>query len=83
MNAIKREVIPLTKLSKLRAAAAENQWQTAVAIAAKFPRLGDEKSAIMSAHEAYVRPEFQRQLGRDIDKLKAEGIAAIKRKYDV
>jgi hypothetical protein len=73
----------ITKLDKLRAAAAAGDWERVVAIAAAFPSLGAEKDRIMKAREAFVRPEFQRQLGRDPEKLKTDGIAAIREKYRV
>ena len=75
--------VAVTKLSLLKKAASGGDWKTAVSIASKFPDLGNEKNAIMSAREAYVRPDFQRQLGRDCEALIASGIAALKGKYNV
>ena len=72
-----------TKLSVLKAAAAEGDWKKAISIAAKFPVLGAEKAAIMSAHEAFVRPQFQQQLGRDCGALIDAGINALRKKYYV
>ena len=85
MSAIRKEEdgLPPKKIDLVRAAMAANDWRGAVAIAAKFPRLGDEKDAIMAAQEAYTRPDFQRQLGRDVEALKAAGIAALRGKYGV
>jgi hypothetical protein len=74
---------PPRKIDALRRAMSAGAWESAIAIAAKFPRLGDEATAIMRAHEAIVRPDFQRQLGRDPEQLKADGIAALKGKYGV
>ncbi len=74
---------PPRKIDSLRRAMAAGDWAGAIALAAKFPRLGDQKTAIMRAHEAYARPDFQRQLGRDPEALKADGIAALKGKYGV
>lgn len=76
-------MMPVTKLSKLQAAAAADDWRGAMAIAAKFPVLGSHKAAIMGAWEAYTRPDFQRQLGRCPSKLIEAGIAALKEKYHV
>lgn len=71
-----------TKISQLRAAAAANDWQVALRIAARFPRLGDEGPAITRAHEVLAgRGDFFRQLGRDPDALVAAGIAALRRRY--
>jgi len=74
---------PPRKIDAVRRAMAAGAWETAIALAAKFPRLGDEQTAIMQAREAYTRPDFQRQLGRDPEQLKADGIAALKGKYGV
>ena len=74
---------PPKKIDVLRRAMNAGAWQSAMSIAAKFPRLGDEQTAILRAHEAFVRPDFQRQLGRDPEALKAAGIAALKGKYGV
>jgi hypothetical protein len=71
------------KIDILRRAMRAEAWQSAISIAAKFPSLGAEKDAIMRAHEAYTRPDFQRQLGRDVEALKAAGIAALRGKYGV
>lgn len=73
----------ITKLSLLKAAAAQDNWREALRIAAKFPALGEQKKPIMQAWEATVRPEFQLQLGRDPQNLIAVGIAALKQKYGV
>jgi hypothetical protein len=58
-----------------------DDWPRAIALAAKFPRLGPDKTAIMRAHEALARPDFQRQLGRCPDALIAAGKAALVRRY--
>lgn len=71
----------VTKLSCLKAAAESGDWPGALAIAAKFPNLGAEKTAIMRAWEAVARPDFQRQLGRDPQALIDTGICALKSKY--
>ena len=73
--------VPDRKIDILRRAMSAGAWQSAISIAAKFPSLGAEKDAIMKAHEAFVRPEFQRQLGRDVEALKQAGIEALKGKY--
>lgn len=56
-----------TKLSKLKDAAAANDWRTAIAIAVKFQRLGIHKEAITRAHMAYTNPRFLAQVGKDVD----------------
>jgi hypothetical protein len=54
-----------SKLGNLKAAAARNDWREAVAIAARFPRLGAIRNAVLDAHTAYTNPRFLAQLGRD------------------
>jgi hypothetical protein len=56
-------------------------WREATRLAAKFPRLGGQAKAIMQAHEAYTRPDFQRQLGRCPTQLIAAGQAALIERY--
>lgn len=70
-----------TKLDKLKAAAAAGRWDDALAIAAKFPRLGEHAAAIKRAHEALHSPGFFRQIGRDPDMLVQIGIDALRERY--
>jgi hypothetical protein len=70
-----------TKLDKVKAAARSGDWKAAIGIAAKFGQLGDERAAITRAHEAYCRPDFLRQIGRDPEAAIAAGIAALKSRY--
>lgn len=72
-----------TKLSKLKAAAAAGDWRGALSIAARFPRLGAEGPDIKRAHEAMHHPHLYAQLGRDPDALVADGIAALRRRYNL
>lgn len=69
------------KIDQLREKMVAADWRGALAIAAKFPRLGEHKTAILRAWEATVRPEFQRQIGRDPEQLIAAGIEALKARY--
>lgn len=73
----------MTKLDKLKTHAAAGDWQGALRIAARFPQLGDHKAAIKRAHEAFIRPAFYRQIGRDPEVLIAEGIAALRSRYSL
>ncbi len=75
---IRREV---TKLAKLRDHMAAGEWQAAILLAAKFQQLGAAREAILSAREAYLRPAFQRQIGKDPGALKAAGRAALLRRF--
>lgn len=70
-----------TKLSAVTSAMQENNWQRAIALAAKFPRLGSERNAILDAHGAYTNPRFAAQLGKNVEGLKLAGIAALRARY--
>ena len=72
---------PATKLDAVTDAMRAGDWPKALSLAAKFPRLGDEKREIMQANEALKRPDFQRQLGRDPEQLIAAGQMALIRRY--
>lgn len=70
-----------TKLSKVRAAMAAGDWRAATLQAAKFGELGDQRNAILSAREAYLRPAFQAALGKSTEKLKSAGRAALAERF--
>ena len=70
-----------TKLSALQAAMQSDNWQLAIRLAARFPRLGEHRNAILDAHGAYTNPRFAAQLGRDIEALKTLGRAALVARY--
>lgn len=72
-----------TKISKLKAAAAKGDWAEALRIAARFPELGEHRAAITRAHEAHANARFYRGLGKDPEALIADGIAALKDRYDL
>jgi len=71
----------VTKLAQLQALMAAGDWDRAITFAARFQQLGDARNDILSAREALLRPDFQRQLGRDPVTLRAAGIAALQRRY--
>ena len=54
-----------TKLQTLKNAAACGDWQKAFSIAARFPRLGAHRDAILDAHMAFTNPRFLAQVRRD------------------
>jgi lipopolysaccharide biosynthesis regulator YciM len=60
-----------------------NDWQKAISIAAKFPRLGDAKVAIERAQMAYTNPRFLVQLGRNVEKSINDGITALNTFYPI
>lgn len=71
----------MTKLSILRDHMARDEWQDAIRLAARFPRLGAYRNAILDAHAAYTNPRFLAQLGKDIEATKRAGVAALKAAY--
>ena len=73
--------MPPRKIDTLREYMAAGEWERAMALASTFARLGDQKRRIMGAHEAFKRPDFQRQLGRDPAKLIEDGIEALRERY--
>ncbi len=69
------------KIDLLRKEMLAGNWQKALSIASKFPRLGLEKEAIIRGHEAYEHPNFYKQIKKNPDTLIEEGIAALKKRY--
>lgn len=59
----------------------EGRLDDAIRFAGKFPILGSEKRAITRAREALIRPEFFREMGRDVEAIIQEGREAILRRY--
>ena len=53
----------MKKIDILKNAMASNDWEKALSVASKFPRLGEHKNSIIRAHEAIVNPRFYSQLG--------------------
>ena len=70
-----------TKISEVRAAVAASDWRKALAIAARFPQLGDHRKPIVTAHECLAHPGFYRQLGKDEAALVEAGKAAMRERY--
>ena len=62
-----------TKLARIRKAMLLGNWDTALKVAARFQRLGDQDEAIRRGANAVTNPSFYRQIGQDVDGLKAEG----------
>lgn len=71
----------IPKIVQLRAAMSSDDWRQAVSIAAKFPRLGKARDAVLAAREAFERPEFQRQIGRDPAAIIEAGKIALRVQY--
>lgn len=72
---------PVTKISQLRKLMEAGEWREAISLAAKFPRLGCLRNAILDAQTAYTNPGFLRQLRRDPDAAIKCGIAALQDAY--
>jgi hypothetical protein len=70
-----------TKLSQLLDLMAAEDWQRALAMAAKFPRLCQYRKAITEAHEAFTYPDFYRQIHKDPEVLITAGIIALQEYY--
>lgn len=71
------------KLAALREAMAAGDWNRAIGIAAKFPRLGPYKAAIMRAQACRLRPGFYRGMGKCPDAIMAAGRAALRQGWAV
>ncbi len=69
------------KIEVLQALMRADDWPAAIKFAAKFPRLGDEKTDITRAKDALLRPGFYRQIGRDPAALIERGKAALILRY--
>ena len=70
-----------TKLSTVEAAFSAGDFKKAIAIAAKFPRLGEQRNAILDAHTAYTNPRWIAGLGKDVDACIAAGVDALRARY--
>lgn len=70
-----------TKLQTLKNAAASGDWKKAIAIAARFPRLGAYRNAVLDAHTAYTNPRFMAQIGRNVSICIETGKAALIEAY--
>lgn len=66
-----------TKLSIVKRHMSAGEWQSAIRIAARFPRLGEHRNVILDAHGAYTNPRFFAQLGKDIEAMKTAGQQAL------
>lgn len=70
-----------TKVSVVRERMAAGDWPKAIALAAKFPRLGEHRDAITRAHMAITNPAFVRGIRKDPDALIEAGKAALIDRY--
>ena len=70
-----------TKLSFVIEAMNAGDWREALRLAAKFPQLGEQAKAIRDGNEAFVRPDFYRQIHKDPAALIEAGKAALIARY--
>jgi hypothetical protein len=66
---------------EIRALVEAGRLREAILRAAKFQDLGAHRDRILSAREAYQRPEFQTQIGKNPTALIEDGIAALRERY--
>lgn len=72
-----------TKLDTLKEHATKGEWDKAISIAAKFPRLDGIRAAVLDAHTAYTNPRFTEQVGKSVDDCIRLGRSAIIRHYGI
>ena len=70
-----------TKLAKIREAMRDERWDDALRLAARFQRLGEHAAAIKRATNAIANPALYEELGYDLARVRADGIAALKERY--
>jgi hypothetical protein len=58
------------KIDILREAMDKQDWQKAVSVASKFPRLGTIRNVILDGQMAYTNPGFMRQINKDPERAK-------------
>lgn len=75
--------LPAPKIAQLRGAWEAGDKIGALRIAARFPNLGTERDAILTAWGAHINPCFYKQMGRDPKSLVDKGLAAMGAKYDL
>ena len=69
------------KIDRLVQLMQANAWEDAIKFAAKFPRLGKHRNAILTASSALLSPDFYTSLGKDVDLLVRGGIEALQERY--
>jgi hypothetical protein len=73
----------ITKLSQVKAFLESGDTTSALRMAAKFPRLGDHKERITRAWAAHSNPETYAAMGWDVAAVVADGIVAIRERFDI
>ena len=70
-----------TKLSILLTYIHDENWRAALKLASSFHCLGPHKKTIQQGWEAFARPNFYKQIGKDPEQLINCGVSALKEKY--
>lgn len=73
----------VSKLAKLRTAWDAGDRLRALAIAARFPRLGAERDAILRGWAAHTHPDFYAQMGEDPAAMIEAAYAALAERYEL
>jgi len=71
-----------TKLARIRKAMLHGDWETALRLAARFQRLGEHAKAIRRAADTIAHPLIYQQMGLDLEKIKNDGIVALKERFN-
>ena len=69
------------KIDVLKSLMADGQWEKAIKFAARFPRLGEERAAILTASAALLSPGLYAGMGKDVAGLVAAGKTALMSRY--
>lgn len=69
------------KVEQLKELMTAGEWSKALSLAAKFPRLGEQKERISIAYAATRNPLFYSQIGKNPATLIDEGIAALRERF--
>jgi hypothetical protein len=72
-----------TKLDQIKDALTAGDYRTALRIAAGFPQLGEQKERITKGWAALTQPAFYLELGHDPAALVADGVRAIRERYQI
>lgn len=72
---------PRTKISILREHMENNDWNKAISLASKFPRLGSIRSDVLDAQLAVTNPRFLISIGKNPDELFKAGCDALRNTY--
>ena len=81
MEPMNTTTAPMKKIDMLRSHMVAGDWRAAISLAAKFPRLGAIRCAVLDAHMAITNPRFTAQIGKDPAALIEAGRQALAAEY--